>query len=831
MTGVAVTRLHGPAVGPAAGLPATAAAAAVAVACGAGAAALALQHPMSPTLAAAACMLLAGVCMAWPLAWLILVPALLPLAGLAPWTGWITFEEFDLLLLACAAGAWARAAADALRPAPPSPPAHGAWAAWLVWAALVALATWRGVQDAGGWQFAWFDAYRSPMNALRLAKPTLALLLLLPLWQRCQARAGAQAGRCLALGLVLGLGVVAVVGLWERLSYLSLLDFSSDYRITGPFWEMHVGGAALDGALALGLPFLVWWLRHGRNPVAWMLSAALLLLVAYAALTSFSRILLLALPAGALLALWLPVGRAGGPTGAAPPLWQRLLWLPLLAAMVAGQAWMFPFSGYRGLLALLLCCAAWLVLVPQLATLGRRSWALAAAFSLPACLLLAALAWALPKGPYVAQALLALASLGLALVAAGRPAWLAAALAAGWAALAGMVLVAGHWGEAKALPSATTVALALALGLPLLAGLQGRQRPQRPVWPADLRWQGGALMLLAATTALVAVLGGGAFLGGRLANLGADSDERNAHWLSALTRLHDADSQLWGRGLGRYLDWYSTDTRMPHRAGDIRLAQQQGQPVLRLIGGHAENQGWGELLRLAQRIPRPVGETTLTLTLRNPAPAVLLAEVCLKHLIYRSGCQESQFKVPATDAGVPLVLRVPMQGGPLPQDDHPLLWRQTVFSLSSFTTSHPVELLALSLTDAQGRELLVNPRFEQGMQRWFFTSDHHHLPWHAKNILVHLLFEQGIAGTAMLLVITLAALWRLTAGVVRRHTLAAPLAGALLGFWLVGMVDSLLDMPRVATLALLLTGVALTLHAGPAAPGSAPAQPSDDPSG
>ncbi|MBC7702511.1 MAG: hypothetical protein H7274_01015, partial [Rhodoferax sp.] len=49
--------------------------------------------------------------------WLIALPALLPIVAFAPWTGWITFEELDLLVLAVAAGGYARQALSLARSA------------------------------------------------------------------------------------------------------------------------------------------------------------------------------------------------------------------------------------------------------------------------------------------------------------------------------------------------------------------------------------------------------------------------------------------------------------------------------------------------------------------------------------------------------------------------------------------------------------------------------------------------------------------------------------------------------------------------------------------
>ena len=67
---------------------------------------LALAYPLSPWLAVLgfAAVLLLSYCR--PSSWLFFVPALLPLANGLPWTGWLIFDEFDLLLLAVIAGAY-----------------------------------------------------------------------------------------------------------------------------------------------------------------------------------------------------------------------------------------------------------------------------------------------------------------------------------------------------------------------------------------------------------------------------------------------------------------------------------------------------------------------------------------------------------------------------------------------------------------------------------------------------------------------------------------------------------------------------------------------------
>ena len=91
----------------------------LALLCASAGLALAHHHPLAPWAAP----LLFGAAAAafgrWPRAWPLVLPALLPIIGLAPWTGWITFEEWDLLVLAIAAGGYAR---RAIRRGPGPPP-------------------------------------------------------------------------------------------------------------------------------------------------------------------------------------------------------------------------------------------------------------------------------------------------------------------------------------------------------------------------------------------------------------------------------------------------------------------------------------------------------------------------------------------------------------------------------------------------------------------------------------------------------------------------------------------------------------------------------------
>ncbi len=793
-----------------------------ALSCAAAAVWLAVHHPLSAPLAVAMT-LLAGVAVArWPWVWPVMLPALLPLLGLAPWSGWISVEEMDLLVLAVATGGYAR---WALRPQPRRDGIDvGAALALLLlalWTASVLISLMRGISDAGGLTLDWYQAYRGPMNALRLAKPTLAVWLLLPLWLRLEATPGARATDSLTLGLALCHASAALACLYERLAYTGLLNFSADYRTAGMFWEVHVGGAGLDACLAMTFPF-VWRLwATARNRWVSALSLGLLLLGVYAVLTTFSRILLLAVPLGILVMLWMQRHRgADAPTpsnrGSASRR-QQLTFGILCVAIGLASAWLFVGAGYRGLIAVLGSSALLLILVPKAARLHPREWivALAVAMALGPVWLVGAML--LPKGPYIAFALILVLSLATALGALRLPS--ATAMAAGgyWVAVACLGLVAWYWGDARGLHTAWPAMALLALALPLLATLWPDP------WPDNLRWQAGAWALLGVMAMVIALVGGGSYMTGRVSASDEDRQDRVTHWRTALSMI-DSDAARWlGNGLGRFLDLYAVTASAGHRPGDLRLADDDGIPVLAMATG-THVQGWGELLRLSQRIARPLqGPVTVRVAVRGAPGTSVNAEVCIKHLLYDDGCLTGVAALPkvapatppepaeaATATATPggwQTLTIVLQGAALPPDTW-YLPRTTVFSLASENAQRGLVLREVSVVDGRGVEMIDNGRFQQGGARWFFSSDKYHLPWHAKNLAVHLLVEQGWLGLASMVAMTLAA-FGTAIGRGRRLPLAPALAAALAGAWAVGLIDSLIDMPRIALLLLLLTTIAI----------------------
>lgn len=797
----------------------------LALGCGGIGFSIALHYPLGPPLMAG----LFSVCLIlfyrWPYSWLVLLPALLPLVGFAPWTGWLTFEELDLLILALAAAGYARLAFHA--PHEVSKPEqderiglhHRAdlsaptLVLLVLFSASVLLAMLRGFADADGFNFGWFQGYHEPMNSVRLAKSFFAALLVLPLWRVLHRQHPARVQNLLSRGLMLGLAGAALATIWERAAFTGLLDFSSDYRTTGLFWEMHVGGAALDGFLALTVPFALREWLAARTPARWTVAATVLALAVYACLTTFSRGVYLATPVGTAVFMglhrWQQKQMAPATAGHAAAtdtgtfLTAALL---LLAGYGVGAAWLFPSSGYRGMAALLAAVTLMLPLARVLRGFTFSQWLLSGVLGAALVLLAGAVSWWVPKGAYIAWGLAVVLTLAMLLLLRQRsaPAPLAGPLAlAGFSAtVAGVILVAQHWGDMAGLRHAVPVALLL-LGVCLAAGAR-----RRPLWPDALRWQAGMAGAMGLLAAVIGIFGGGSYMSDRFSTGGQDLGGRLAHWQLGRDMLRTPADWWLGKGLGRFAANYFLAGKPLEHPGDYRLKQESGNPFLTLTGGLHLN-GWGELFRITQRIAQPAGAPVVTARVRADKDVSLHFEVCEKHLLYGQGCVGTQSSIKG-NPGVWQSVRAPLQGE-VPTRGAWYAPRLLAFSVAMASRGGVADLDQLALTDADGRQLLRNGDFSQDMTHWFFSSDRHHLPWHIKSLFMNVLFDQGVLGLTLWCLLLATALWRTSLGAARRHPLAPALAASLTGFLIVGLFDSLLDVPRLGWLFYLLLLLALTL--------------------
>ncbi len=801
--------------------------------------ALAAHYPLSPTGALVLFVLAAGLAgrfwtqTPWAL-------ALLPVIGLAPWSGWITFEELDLLVLACATGGYAALGLGAGK--------HEAVASWrrslsfsagagvliLAFAGSVLLSMQRGFADAGGFQFGWFQGYHEAMNSVRLGKSYWMALLLMPLCLRAAACRPKQFSDSLLFGMSALLALASAAALWERVAFPGLMNFSSDYRSTALFWEMHVGGAAFDGCLAIAMPFALHCLMRARSTLSFVLAMALLLLATYASLTTFSRGVYLAVPLSLAVYGVLRYAQSRGAVGAkqgepaagAKPV---LLGSVLLVGGYGAAAYsMFLAGGYRALLALLGLGLA-MILQPNGLFQARRSQGLA---SLALGALIAApllgLGWSLsaylPKGAYVLYALVF--ALALALRAGYRPEGpllrYACAADALWFWLLGCsVLVADYWSEGQGLSDA-----AMAMSLPALLAVLMRALPS--LWPfvhlsgmAAWRARAGVLGALLMVMAVIATVMAGSYMRDRSASSSEDMQHRLEHWRQGIGMLQTPAERWLGKGSGRFVANHFFIGPQSEQTGDYRLKSEQGRNHLLLTAGK-HVQGWGEMFRISQRIEAPQGASQLTLRLRAKQDLSLHTEVCEKHLLYNETCLLKQTFVKAQPSAWDTVT-VDL-GSSRPMGGEWYAPRLIAFSVAVETPGAAVEIAEMQLVDSRGKPLLKNGDFGAELAHWFFSSDRHHMPWHIKQMALHVWFEQGLAGLGLLGLMVGLTLVRLSVGRGRGHELAPAVAAGLLGFLVVGLFDSLLDAPRMAFLFYLLTLLGLGLRSTPES--GAPENPS-----
>jgi hypothetical protein len=843
---------------------------------------LAWHYPLAPAIMLAAFTAFCAATFLRPEIWLFALPAILPVIGFASWTGWIACEEFDIFVLAAAAGGYAalafgrrnmgKAVADSRTSAsvssnravasrhtsshrPNSTEEHlagtgsrrrpanaaiaeqfrrslattggsegiGSGAAALredqnvrlsgfargliaLFALSILVALYRGIASAATAGFGWFDGYDDAINSVRIAKTFFLVLLLFPLLKAEQRRSGPHALELLAAGMAAGLGLAAIAIVWERMAFPGLLNFSTDYRATALFWEMHVGGAALDGFLALTAPFAVWQFLRPSTPRRLALAGGLVLVAGYACLATFSRGVYLALPIsmGLLTLLLLLQRRSLSIASAAAALATGCI--SILAIAVA--AWLvFRAGGYRSLLAVLGVVVLMLPLGSGTRRVSAGAWLVALALGGAAGAIGGLVAGWIPKGSYAIFAVAFTCCAGLVWQRrqAGDAGSAVVAIAAYvWAMVAAAVVAAG-WGGAGALHDASLVLLLL-LALTIWNSIA-----PKALWPGGTRAQGGIVAGAALVAITVAVFTGGAYMGERFVTSERDLGGRLQHWGNGIGMFNTPADWLFGKGLGRFPQSFYFNARERDFPGSYRIEARDAKRFL-LLFGPGRDAGFGELLRVSQRVPVvPFGQYSVILDARTSEPVEFHLEICEQHLLYNEGCAIASVMIDAMgDASQRKVVNLDgkrLSGGP---------WyapRLAFFAMAVESPGRRVEIDNVSLLGPDGREVLENGDFANGMGRWFFTSERLHLPWHIKNVGLNVLFDQGLLGLLSLTLLVAVALGRLVAGGARRHPAAPYLAAALVGFLVVGAFDSLLDVPRIGFLFYLLTFLGLTLPA------------------
>ncbi|MCM8611308.1 VanZ family protein [Accumulibacter sp.] len=270
-----------------------------------------LSHPLQPALLGL--MLAACGFLVWrhPPALVVIVAAAVPMLDFAAQTGWLMLSEFDLLLLVV----WAavlllpRSRRSPLPFDLPFALAAGAFALSWVSSLVVGLLPLQAL-DANA-----FASYYSHYNALRVAKGALWGLTL-PFLVARSVPLTVDVRRLFALGMVAGMAWTIADIAWERSAFVGLLDFDQQYRVSGPFSVLHVGGSVLECYLVLALPFLAYAIARWQHPLLRLAGLLLFGGAVYGVLVTYSRAGLAALALTVVLIVltfaWHVYRRPGG---------------------------------------------------------------------------------------------------------------------------------------------------------------------------------------------------------------------------------------------------------------------------------------------------------------------------------------------------------------------------------------------------------------------------------------------------------------------------------------------------------------------------------------
>jgi len=694
-----------------------------------------------------------------PSIWLLVLPWVLPLVNLAPWSGRFYLEDFDFFIWVTLAGAlWHGAYSSVGRPR------LARLSLLLIGLFLLThcIALLRGLLPLPPIEANAFNNYYSHYNALRVGKSLIWAVLLIPPLLRAFGKDRELARNYLILGVCLGVIGNGIAILWERGVWTDLLygkgiyakirnltDFSSEYRSTALFSEMHTGGEALDGYISLAWPFALAGLLASK--ALWRIAVGGISLPVglYSALVTFSRGTYMAVVAS-LLTFAIPYSteflRRAASNKASWP-------IPLiLLAITAASAVLYEKGGYYAMIAVLGILIGSIVL--SFLKMFRRE-------------------------------LRAVLMVGLL--------------------VAGFLLMMRGMLTSKWVSNGFTASLAICLPVSigtLLAGIFIGSQVR------ELLSQRGLGISLAFSAILVAVCVpalSGSYMKSRFSTTEGDLGGRMDHWQHAIDVMDSTwGTRLFGMGLGVFPRAYLTG-RDKERSSIAALQEDGGNTYLSLSNSMD--------LAMGQRLSLPAEQPyTLSFDARAAVKnAKLTLNICRRNIIapWDDECVAIEKAIPSDQwEKVVWTFDSGQVGDSQKLGRRPLVLRITHFVFNPQNDeSRPLDFIDIDnieLVDNFGEGYLVNGDFQAGLDNWFPSSDHYHLPLHIKNLLVDIYFEQGLLGLAAFCALG----WYAAVSGVRKarqgDVFSLTLLSSLMGFLAVGLIGTLYDVPRVIFLFFLL---------------------------
>ncbi len=293
------------------------------------------------------------------------------------------------------------------------------------------------------------------------------------------------------------------------------------------------------------------------------------------------------------------------------------------------------------------------------------------------------------------------------------------------------------------------------------------------------------------------------YIQARFERTGQDIDTRLSHWEDGLRMMQGSMiNGLFGEGLGSYPRIYYRGNSEGIKPATFEFRQEKDNTFLRLTAG--DSLYYGQKIAL-----RPHEEYRIQLAVRSADPkAMLNIPICEKSLLHSYGCEWLRFDVGDTQ-GRWLEVEHFFSSDGLGKGNPVYQRRPVELALYNGRSGTSVDVDNLQLFEHEAQQNLIrNGGFSAGGDFWFFTVDNH-MPWHVKNIGIHLIIEHGWFGFSLFLLFTVGCMVRLFSKGIRGNVLACLFLASFLGFFTVGMIDSLFDEPRITLFYFLLMFAAM----------------------
>lgn len=703
-----------------------------------------ITHPFFPVFAAGLFFIYLIVLIRYPDSWIFLLFVLLPTLDFGMWTGNILYSEFDAFFLETLAYLFFVKSRIKNGKFPNN--------FLFICFFLFFLASTLNGFKLYFYGYSNDDIHLSYLNSIRVGKGFLSAWFV---WYFIRNRLVSDYENTIKLlgcGIIVGLFCFSMQVFWERHVFANIvswsgtynllsviLDFSSTYRITGFFAGMHVGGTAIDGYLVCVLPLSFYIFTRQTNSHLWFLATFVFLLGVYCLIVTFTRMTI----ASCFLSIVIGMILSAIQSISGYKNFRRLFVKSLLVIVliIAGAVSCYLHTGYQGLF-----------------------------FGLLSAVLSIVLAMYYQK--------------------TGLPLFLVGMVGIFLLCVYGVFdsVTDSLWHKDMDFYASVVYSIAFIVFLQVLGIFLGLELNRNNISVLTLRvpFVGCCVMIFL----IIGVLS--TRMEQRFKEVSQDILIRETHWLNVIdARTPDSVfNTLFGEGMGAMVRQYYTKYFNEIELQSYAWKNEDSKTILKLgAGGYPFHQK----IKM-----QPNTGYSLVLSAKAEAPVSngLGVDICHKHILFsehwQPDCVSTSFMLGGKEWEQ---LKWDFNSGNLGKNgwaDWPVTLQVHNYGKS------PVELDFIELRTTDGEQLVENANFDNHLESWFWTSDFEHLPWHSKQLFIHIWLEQGWVGLALFLVLLGYGLVRQIKQFCAGESVPIAIIPAIIGINSLGITDTFIDEPQVS---------------------------------